>query len=127
MVRWLEFEEKKNEIFNRTFFTNRHLITLSFNGCVVISNNKKFCFSVVSTPFSTKFLARRSRTFFSLYRNFNGFHVSPLRYSIQLCTVSGGSVSFMCFNASSNKTSPVGVSDFNITFLLKNRGTKRLN
>lgn len=34
----------------------------------------------------------------------------PLRYSIQLCTVSGGSVSFICFKASSSKTSPVGVS-----------------
>lgn len=35
----------------------------------------------------------------------------PLKYSIQLCTVSGGSVSFICFNASSNKTSPVGESE----------------
>lgn len=98
-----------------TFFTNRHLTTLSLSGCVVMSNSKKFCFSVVSTPFSTRFLAKRSRTFFSWYRNFNGFHVSPLKYSIQLCTVSGGSVSLMCFNASSNRTSPVGVSDFKIT------------
>lgn len=41
----------------------------------------------------------------------------PLKYSIQLWIVSGGSVSFMCFRASSRSTSPVGVSDFKIIFL----------
>jgi len=60
-----------------TFFTRRDLATLSVRGCVVISNNRKFCFSVVRTPFSTRFLASLSRTFFSWYLSFNGFHVSP--------------------------------------------------
>lgn len=46
---------------------------------MVISNSKKFCFSVVSTPFSTRFLASLSRTFFSWYRSFRGFHVSPVQ------------------------------------------------
>lgn len=41
----------------------------------------------------------------------------PLKYSIQLWIVSGGSVSFMCFRASSSSTSPVGVSDFRMIFL----------
>lgn len=97
-----------------TFLRRRHFTVLSLNGCVVISNNRKFCFSVVKTPFSTKFLAKRSRTFFNWYRSLNGFHVSPLKYSIQVCTASGGSVSLMCFNASSSSTSPIGVSDFKI-------------
>lgn len=39
----------------------------------------------------------------------------PLRYSIQLCTVSAGSVSLICFSASSSKTSPVGLEDFKRT------------
>ena len=39
----------------------------------------------------------------------------PLRSSIQLCTVSGGWVSLMCFRASSRSTSPVGASDLQIT------------
>lgn len=43
----------------------------------------------------------------------------PLRYSIQLWTVSAGSVSFMCFRASSSKTSPVGFEDFSKTFRLR--------
>lgn len=46
------------------------------------------------------------------------FHL-PLKYSIQLWIVSGGSVSFMCFRASSSSTSPVGVSDFKMIFLHK--------
>ena len=37
----------------------------SVTGCVVMSNSRKFCFSVVRTPFSVRFLARRSLTFFS--------------------------------------------------------------
>lgn len=107
---------------------------------MVISNKRKFCFSVVRTPFSTKFLAKRSLTFFSWYFIFKGFHVSPihrklsykfvamrtqiiksnipLKYSIQLCIVSGGLVSLICLRASSKRTSPVGVSFFIITFLI---------
>ncbi len=60
-----------------TFLTSRVFMILSVSGWVVMSNRRKFCFSVVRTPFSTKFLARRSRTFFSWYLNFRGFHVSP--------------------------------------------------
>lgn len=45
--------------------------------------------------------------------------VSPLSSSIQLWTVSGGWVSFMCFKASSSSTSPVGASDLQITFANK--------
>lgn len=60
-----------------TFLTNLVLAWLSVNGWVVISNNKKFCFSVVHTPFSTKFLANLSRTFFNWYFNLSGFHASP--------------------------------------------------
>lgn len=148
-----------------TFLTSRVFARLSVSGCVVISKRRKFCFSVVKTPFSTRFFASLSLTFFNWYRNFNGFHVSPkkqtkvnyiglfliklwqkvllrdlnwwwlqkllflkifekislpLRYSIQLWTVSGGSVSFICFNASSNKTSPVGALFFNNNFLVNN-------
>lgn len=44
---------------------------------------------------------------------------SPLSSSIQLWTVSGGWVSFMCFKASSSSTSPVGASDLQITFANK--------
>ena len=47
-------------------------------------------------------------------KNFN----LPLRYSIHDSTVSGGSVSLICFSASSKRTSPVGVSDFNTSLLL---------
>lgn len=46
-----------------TFLMSRCLMILLVRGCVVISNSRKFCFSVVRTPFSTKFFARRSRTF----------------------------------------------------------------
>ena len=46
-----------------TFLINLFLTVESVRGCVVMSNNKKFCFSVVNTPFSVKFLASRSRTF----------------------------------------------------------------
>ena len=60
-----------------TFLTRRVFIMLSVRGCVVMSNKRKFCFSVVRTPFSTRFLARRSRTFFNWYLNFKGFQVSP--------------------------------------------------
>ncbi len=44
----------------------------------------------------------------------------PLRYSIQLCTVSGGSVSLICRKDSSSKTSPVAVSSINTTLRLAN-------
>ncbi len=44
----------------------------------------------------------------------------PLRYSIQLCTVSVGWVSLICRNDSSSKTSPVAVSSSNVTFRLAN-------
>lgn len=37
----------------------------SLSGWVVMSNKKKFFFSVLHTPFSTKDFARRSRTFLS--------------------------------------------------------------
>lgn len=60
-----------------TFFTSFCLMTLSVSGCVVISNNKKFCFSVVSTPFSTRFLANLSRTLRNWNFSFSGFQVSP--------------------------------------------------
>ena len=46
-------------------------------------------------------------------------HNLPLRYSIQFCTVSGGSVSLTCFNASSRRTSPVGESFLSRIFLPK--------
>ncbi len=55
---------------------------------------------------------------FSIYRSF--YCYIPLRYSIQLCTVSGGCVSLICRNASSSKTSPVAVSSSNTTFRLAN-------
>jgi len=61
-----------------TFLSSLTLASLSVNGCVVISNKRKFCFSVVRTPFSTKFFANRSLTFFSWYLIFKGFHVSPV-------------------------------------------------
>lgn len=60
-----------------TFRTSTFLICEFISGCVVMSKKKKFCFSVVKTPFSTRFFARRSLTFFSWKRNFMGFHVSP--------------------------------------------------
>ena len=41
----------------------------------------------------------------------------PDRNSIHDCTVCGGSVSFMCFSASSSSTSPVGSSDRTITWI----------
>lgn len=44
----------------------------------------------------------------------------PLKYSIQLCTVSCGCVSLTCLKASSSKTSPVAVSSSNMTFRLDN-------
>lgn len=50
---------------------------LSVSGWVVMSKRRKFCFSVVRTPFSTRFLASRSRTFFNWYLSLSGFHVSP--------------------------------------------------
>ncbi len=48
-----------------TFLMSLFFTEPSVTGCVVMSKSKKFCFSVVSTPFSVRFLARRSRTFFS--------------------------------------------------------------
>ena len=53
-----------------------------------------------SLPFSVRFLANLSRTFLSWYRNFKGFHVSPDRYSIQVCTFSTVSVSLNRLNIS---------------------------
>ena len=44
----------------------------------------------------------------------------PLRYSIQVCALSAGSVSLMNFKASSNKTSPVGESDLHSIFRSSN-------
>ena len=41
-------------ILPATFFIVRSLIDWSATGCVVISKSKKFCFSVVKTPFSTR-------------------------------------------------------------------------
>lgn len=64
--------------FILTFFTSLVLIILSVRGCVVMSKTRKFCFSVVRTPFSTRFLASLSRTFRSWYRSFRGFQDSPV-------------------------------------------------
>lgn len=43
-----------------------------------MSNRRKFCFSVVRMPFSTRFFAIRSLTFLSWYCNLKGFQVSPM-------------------------------------------------
>ena len=43
----------------------------------------------------------------------------PLRSSTQLCAVSGGLVSLMCFRASSRMTSPVGVGSLQSTFRMR--------
>ena len=45
----------------------------------------------------------------------SGLYRLPLSSSIQLCTVSGGCVSLMCFRASSSNMSPVGASDLQMT------------
>lgn len=42
--------------------------------------------------------------------------VLPVSSSIQVCTVSAGSVALMCRRVSSSKMSPVGVSDFRSTW-----------
>ena len=56
---------------------------------------------------------------FSWYLNLSGFQVSPLKYSIQVCTVSGADseVSRMCFKDSSKSTSPQGSALLTMTFL----------
>lgn len=60
-IRWGSFTHLSSTA-SCTFLIRRCLILLLVRGCVVMSNNRKFCFSVVRTPFSTRFLARRSRT-----------------------------------------------------------------
>mmetsp|Transcript_15214 Transcript_15214/g.45237 ORF Transcript_15214/g.45237 Transcript_15214/m.45237 type:complete len:216 (+) Transcript_15214:634-1281(+) len=84
-----------------------------------MSKSRKFCFSVVRTPFSTKFLARRSRTFLSWYLSLSGFHVSPESSSIHSWIPSVGSVDRMCFMASSRSTSPHVRSDLSLTTTLR--------
>ncbi|KAG9480841.1 hypothetical protein GDO78_010224 [Eleutherodactylus coqui] len=50
-----------------SFFTSRCFSVVLVTGWVVMSKSRKFCFSVVRIPFSTKLLAMRSRTFLSWY------------------------------------------------------------
>lgn len=63
-IRWGSFTHLSSTA-SCTFLMRRCLMLLLVRGCVVMSNSKKFCFSVVRTPFSTRFLASRSRTFLS--------------------------------------------------------------
>lgn len=60
-IRWGSFTHLSSTA-SCTFLIRRCLILLLVSGCVVMSKRRKFCFSVVRTPFSTRFLARRSRT-----------------------------------------------------------------
>lgn len=64
-------------------------------------------------------LARQCDISINVQQQEKGEAASPLSSSIQLWTVSGGWVSFMCFKASSSSTSPVGASDLQITFANK--------
>lgn len=61
-IRWGSFTHLSSTA-SWTFLIRRCLMLLLVRGCVVISNSRKFCFSVVRTPFSTRFFASRSRTF----------------------------------------------------------------
>lgn len=57
LLKFHNIESAKSKSMNFLALINFALTPESFNGCVVMSNNKKFCFSVVKTPFSTRFLA----------------------------------------------------------------------
>ena len=76
-IRWGSFTHRSRTL-SWSFFTSRCFSVVLVTGWVVMSNRRKFCFSVVRIPFSTRFFAILSLTFLSWYCNLKGFQVSPM-------------------------------------------------
>ena len=76
-IRWGSFTHRSRTL-SWSFVTSRCFSVVLVTGWVVKSNRRKFCFSVVRIPFSTRFFAILSLTFLSWYCNLKGFQVSPM-------------------------------------------------